>query len=236
MPATPLFAGLPTNLCLLSNHSDIREARVSTNIAHVVMTRYSARSLRRGAGSCHQHWARAWREPSPESELRHRHPVGSAGRGLATAYYSVKNHHIANVAGVERGRHYHPFTRGGAYVSQSSKGEMVMGAGLDSLSSYAQPTIASVMPPTTAGFPQSPLRNEAAIVDVMQDPNPAIGATKDEKTPLAVFAFLRLPVALVIFIKAGYSPTFVPETTRDMCKYLNLLSGYEKPRPQWRRQ
>jgi hypothetical protein len=149
MPAPTLFAGLPTNLCLLSNHSDIREARVATNIAHVVMTRYSARSLRRGAGSCHQHWARTWREPSSESELRHRHPVGGADPGLTTAYYSVKNHHIAIVAGVERGRHCHPFTRGGAYVSQSSKGEMVMGAGLDSLSSCAQPAIASVMPRTT---------------------------------------------------------------------------------------
>lgn len=73
----------------------------------------------------------------------------------------------------------------GAYVSQSDKGEMVLGAGLDLFPSYAQRGSFAVMQNTIAGilqlFPSfsrlSLLRQWAGIVDVVQDSSPIIGAT-----------------------------------------------------------
>jgi len=73
----------------------------------------------------------------------------------------------------------------GAYVSQSDKGELVIGAGLDLFPSYAQRGSFSVMQHTTAGilemfpsFSRLPLlRQWAGIVDVVQDSSPIIGPT-----------------------------------------------------------
>ncbi|HEY4969761.1 MAG TPA: sarcosine oxidase subunit beta family protein, partial [Steroidobacteraceae bacterium] len=72
-----------------------------------------------------------------------------------------------------------------AYVSQSDKGEMVMGAGLDLFPSYAQRgsfagtqrTIAGVIElfPSLSRLPL--LRQWAGIVDVVNDSSPIIGAT-----------------------------------------------------------
>ena len=73
----------------------------------------------------------------------------------------------------------------GAYVSQSDKGEMVIGGGLDLFPSYAQrgsfATLQSVVAATLAIFPSfSRLRLQrqwAGIVDVVYDSSPIIGAT-----------------------------------------------------------
>lgn len=73
----------------------------------------------------------------------------------------------------------------GSYVSQSDKGEMVMGGGLDLFASYAQRGSFSVMQDTIAGvlalfpaFSRLPLlRQWAGIVDVVRDSSPIIGAT-----------------------------------------------------------
>ena len=73
----------------------------------------------------------------------------------------------------------------GAYVSQSDKGEMVIGAGLDLFASYAQRGSFSVMQGTIAGilelfpsFSRLPiLRQWAGIVDVVHDSSPVIGPT-----------------------------------------------------------
>jgi sarcosine oxidase subunit beta len=73
----------------------------------------------------------------------------------------------------------------GAYVSQSDKGEMVIGGGLDLFASYAQRGSFSVMQGTIAGtlalfpcFSRLPiLRQWAGIVDVVHDSSPIIGAT-----------------------------------------------------------
>jgi sarcosine oxidase, subunit beta len=72
-----------------------------------------------------------------------------------------------------------------AYVSQSDKGEMVMGAGLDLFPSYAQRGSFAVTQATIAGvielFPSLGrlplLRQWAGIVDVVSDSSPIIGAT-----------------------------------------------------------
>jgi sarcosine oxidase, subunit beta len=73
----------------------------------------------------------------------------------------------------------------GSYISQSDKGEMVMGAGLDLFPSYAQRGSFSVMQESAAGivalFPAysrlSVLRQWAGIVDVVRDSSPIIGPT-----------------------------------------------------------
>ncbi|HEY2534724.1 MAG TPA: sarcosine oxidase subunit beta family protein [Xanthobacteraceae bacterium] len=73
----------------------------------------------------------------------------------------------------------------GAYISQSDKGEIVIGAGLDLFASYAQRGSFSVMQSTLAAtlqlfpsFSRLPLlRQWAGIVDVVQDSSPIIGAT-----------------------------------------------------------
>jgi sarcosine oxidase subunit beta len=73
----------------------------------------------------------------------------------------------------------------GAYVSQSDKGEMVIGGGLDLFPSYAQrgsfATLQSVVAATLAIFPSFSrlrlLRQWAGIVDVVHDSSPIIGAT-----------------------------------------------------------
>jgi len=73
----------------------------------------------------------------------------------------------------------------GAYISQSDKGEIVIGAGLDLFASYAQRGSFSVMQHTIAGtlelfpsFSRLPLlRQWAGIVDVVQDSSPIIGPT-----------------------------------------------------------
>lgn len=73
----------------------------------------------------------------------------------------------------------------GAYISQSDKGEIVIGAGLDLFASYAQRGSFSVMQNTIAAtlqlfpsFSRLPLlRQWAGIVDVVQDSSPIIGPT-----------------------------------------------------------
>jgi sarcosine oxidase, subunit beta len=73
----------------------------------------------------------------------------------------------------------------GAYVSQSDKGEMVIGSGLDLFPSYAQRGSFAVTQDTLAGtlalfpaFSRLPLlRQWAGIVDVVRDSSPIIGAT-----------------------------------------------------------
>lgn len=73
----------------------------------------------------------------------------------------------------------------GSYVSQSDKGEMVIGAGLDLFASYAQRGSFSSMQNTLAGilelfpsFSRLPLlRQWAGIVDIVHDSSPIIGPT-----------------------------------------------------------
>ena len=73
----------------------------------------------------------------------------------------------------------------GSYVSQSDKGEMVIGGGLDLFPSYAQRGSFSVMQESIAGtlalfpsFSRLPLlRQWAGIVDVVRDSSPIIGRT-----------------------------------------------------------
>jgi len=73
----------------------------------------------------------------------------------------------------------------GAYVSQSDKGEMVLGASLDLFPSYAQRgsfgVTQSILAATLAIFPSFSrlrlLRQWAGIVDVVHDSSPIIGAT-----------------------------------------------------------
>jgi sarcosine oxidase subunit beta len=73
----------------------------------------------------------------------------------------------------------------GAYVSQSDKGEMVLGASLDLFPSYAQrgsfAITQSILAATLAIFPAFSrlrlLRQWAGIVDVVHDSSPIIGAT-----------------------------------------------------------
>ena len=73
----------------------------------------------------------------------------------------------------------------GAYVSQSDKGEMVIGGALDLFPSYAQrgsfAVLQSVVAATLALFPSFSrlrlLRQWAGIVDVVHDSSPIIGAT-----------------------------------------------------------
>ncbi|HMH27797.1 MAG TPA: sarcosine oxidase subunit beta family protein [Steroidobacteraceae bacterium] len=73
----------------------------------------------------------------------------------------------------------------GSYISQSDKGEMIMGGGLDLFTSYAQRGSFSVTQEGVAGiialFPAysrlSVLRQWAGIVDVVRDSSPIIGPT-----------------------------------------------------------
>jgi sarcosine oxidase, subunit beta len=73
----------------------------------------------------------------------------------------------------------------GAYVSQSDKGEMVIGGSLDHFASYAQrgsfAVLQSVVAATLAMFPSFSrlrlLRQWAGIVDVVHDSSPIIGST-----------------------------------------------------------
>ena len=73
----------------------------------------------------------------------------------------------------------------GAYVSQSDKGEMVIGGALDLFTSYAQrgsfAVLQSVVAATLALFPSFSrlrlMRQWAGIVDVVHDSSPIIGAT-----------------------------------------------------------
>jgi sarcosine oxidase subunit beta len=73
----------------------------------------------------------------------------------------------------------------GVYVSQSDKGEMVIGGGLDLFASYAQrgsfAVMQSVLAGTLAMFPSFSrlrvLRQWAGIVDVVYDSSPIIGPT-----------------------------------------------------------
>jgi sarcosine oxidase, subunit beta len=73
----------------------------------------------------------------------------------------------------------------GAYVSQSDKGEMVIGGGLDLFPSYAQrgsfAVLQSVVAATLAMFPSFSrlrlMRQWAGIVDVVHDSSPIIGPT-----------------------------------------------------------
>ena len=63
---------------------------------------YSALGLLREALSGHRNWSAAWRDAAPKSSYDVI-IVGGGGHGLATAYYLAKNHHITNVAVIERG-------------------------------------------------------------------------------------------------------------------------------------
>jgi sarcosine oxidase, subunit beta len=73
----------------------------------------------------------------------------------------------------------------GAYVSQSDKGEMVIGGGLDLFPSYAQrgsfAVLQSVVAATLAMFPSFSrlrlMRQWAGIVDVVHDSSPILGPT-----------------------------------------------------------
>lgn len=73
----------------------------------------------------------------------------------------------------------------GVYASQSDKGEMIIGGGLDLFASYAQRGSFSVLQQTLAGilelfpsFSRLPiLRQWAGIVDVVHDSSPIIGPT-----------------------------------------------------------
>ncbi len=73
----------------------------------------------------------------------------------------------------------------GAYLSQSDKGEMVIGGGLDLFASYAQrgsfAVLQNVVAATLAMFPSFSrlklLRQWAGIVDVVHDSSPIIGPT-----------------------------------------------------------
>jgi hypothetical protein len=114
MPGTTIFAGLPTKLRLLSNHSDIREVRVATNIAHVVLTRYSTWGFLRGAGL-------AFASPKANCDIVILWAAPAVVWGGRTIGGKSRHRHVA---AVEHGRHYPPFIRGGPYVGQSSKAEM----------------------------------------------------------------------------------------------------------------
>jgi sarcosine oxidase subunit beta len=64
--------------------------------------RFSALAIARNALSFHENWPQLWRSPSPRS----RYDViivGGGGHGLATAYYLAREHHIRNVAVIEKG-------------------------------------------------------------------------------------------------------------------------------------
>ena len=67
-----------------------------------MVRRYSALGLLREALAGHRNWSPAWRDatPKPSYDVI---IVGGGGHGLATAYYLAKNHHITNVAVIERG-------------------------------------------------------------------------------------------------------------------------------------
>ncbi|OEY65434.1 sarcosine oxidase subunit beta family protein [Marinobacter sp. X15-166B] len=66
------------------------------------MEKYSGFGLLKHALSYHENWQRAWRNPTPKKKYDVV-IVGGGGHGLATAYYLAKEHHITNIAVVEKG-------------------------------------------------------------------------------------------------------------------------------------
>ena len=66
------------------------------------MQRYSFMSLARNALAYHENWQPAWRSPKPRSGYDVV-IIGAGGHGLATAYYLAKEHHVTNVAVLEKG-------------------------------------------------------------------------------------------------------------------------------------
>jgi sarcosine oxidase subunit beta len=67
-----------------------------------IMKKYSFLSLAWNSLSHHENWQRAWRSPEPKRQYDVV-IVGGGGHGLATAYYLAKEHHITNVAVLEKG-------------------------------------------------------------------------------------------------------------------------------------
>jgi sarcosine oxidase subunit beta len=66
------------------------------------MSKYSAFSLLRNAGSYNTRWKQAWRDPVPKKKYDVV-IVGGGGHGLATAYYLAKEHGVRNIAVLEKG-------------------------------------------------------------------------------------------------------------------------------------
>ena len=66
------------------------------------MHHYSGFSLFRQALTGHRGWARAWRDPEPQSHYDVV-VIGAGGHGLATAYFLVKKQGVRRVAVLERG-------------------------------------------------------------------------------------------------------------------------------------
>lgn len=66
------------------------------------MQHFSIWSLLRNSMSYHEGWERQWRSPEPKREYD-AVVIGAGGHGLATAYYTAKEHGMRNIAVVERG-------------------------------------------------------------------------------------------------------------------------------------
>ena len=66
------------------------------------MQHYSGFGLLKHSLSHHEHWQRAWRNPTPKKKYDVI-IIGGGGHGLATAYYLAKAFGVTNVAVIEKG-------------------------------------------------------------------------------------------------------------------------------------